>query len=233
MTVAPASATMKKTVLIIGILVIGAAAVVCFLAWNVFDYAGRPFRNDISEKAITVFPGQHFKMIARQLEKAGITRDSLRFKLFARFKGYDKRIKAGEYRLSAALSPKQILEIMVSGKVALYRITIPEGYNLIQIAGIVSEMGLTDTQAFVQAAVDPAIVTRTGGGSRLVGRIPVSGYVSFSQRVALGRDYGRHGESLSRGIFGRVADAGPPNGHAIASGRHPGIYYRKRDRCGI
>ena len=162
MTVAPASATMKKTVLIIGILVIGAAAVVCFLAWNVFDYAGRPFRNDISEKAITVFPGQHFKMIARQLEKAGITRDSLRFKLFARFKGYDKRIKAGEYRLSAALSPKQILEIMVSGKVALYRITIPEGYNLIQIAGIVSEMGLTDTQAFVQAAVDPAIVHALG-----------------------------------------------------------------------
>jgi UPF0755 protein len=160
--VTPFSAIMKKIIAIIGILVIGSAALLLVMAWNVFDYAAQPSGNDISEKIITVLPGQHFKMIASRLEVAGIIRDSLRFKLFARFKGYDKRIKAGEYRLSAVLSPKQVLEIMVSGKVALYRITIPEGYNLVQIAGIVSKMGLTEAPAFIRYANDSAIVNALG-----------------------------------------------------------------------
>jgi UPF0755 protein len=153
---------MKKTIAIISILVIGSAALLCGLAWNIFNYAAQPSGNDISEKIFIVLPGQHFKMIAVHLEETGIIRDSLRFKLFARFKGFDKRIKAGEYKLSTALSPKQVLEIMVSGKVALYRITIPEGYNLVQIAGIVSEMGLTDGPAFIRSANDTAIVKALG-----------------------------------------------------------------------
>jgi len=158
----PFPTIMKKTVAIISIFIIGASALLCFLAWNIFDYAAQSSGNDISEKVITVLPGQHFKMIASQLEGAGIVRDSLKFKLFARFKGYDKRIKAGEYRLSSVLSPKQVLEIMVSGKVALYRITIPEGYNLVQIAGIVSEMGLAEEPVFIRTAIDPVIVNALG-----------------------------------------------------------------------
>jgi len=153
---------MKKIIVILIILVVGSAALLGILIWNVFDYAAQSSGNDISERVITVLPGQHFKMIASQLEEAGIIGDSLRFKLFARFKGYDKRIKAGEYRLSAALSPKQVLEIMVSGKVALYKITIPEGYNLVQIAGIVSKMGLAEASVFIQSATDPAIVKALG-----------------------------------------------------------------------
>ena len=153
---------MKKIIVIIAILVISSAVLLGSLAWKVFDYAAQPSGNDISEKVISVLPGQHFKMIASQLEGAGIIRNSLRFKLFARFKGYDKRIKAGEYRLSSALSPKQVLEIMVSGKVALYKITIPEGYNLAQIAGIVSKMGLAEAPVFIRAATDPAIANALG-----------------------------------------------------------------------
>ncbi len=153
---------MKKTIAIIAILVLGTAALLGIPAWNVFDYAAQPSGNDISEKLITVLPGQHFKMIAHQLASSGIITDSIRFKLFARFKGYDKRIKAGEYRLSAALSPKQILEIMVSGKVALYRITIPEGYNLVQIADIVSKMGLAEAAGFIRSATDPEVVNALG-----------------------------------------------------------------------
>ncbi len=153
---------MKKTIAIISIFIISSATLLCVLVWSIFNYAAQSSGNDISEKVITVLPGQHFKMIASQLEGAGIIRDSLRFKLFARLKGYDKRIKAGEYRLSNALSPKQVLEIMVSGKVALYRITIPEGYNLAQIAGIVSEMGFTEEPVFIQSATDPEIVNALG-----------------------------------------------------------------------
>ena len=162
MTATSFPANMKKIIVILIILVIGPVALLGILTWNVFDYADQSSGNDISERVITVLPGQHFKMIASQLEEAGVIRDSLKFKLFARFKGYDKRIKAGEYRLSAALSPKQVLEIMVSGKVTLYRITIPEGYNLVQIAGLVSKMGLAEAPEFIRSARDPAVVNALG-----------------------------------------------------------------------
>lgn len=153
---------MKKSIVIISGLVIGPALLLGILAWNVFDHVARPSGSDISEKIFTVLPGQHFETIASQLEAGGIIRDSFRFKLFARFKGYDKRIKAGEYRLSAALSPRQVLEIMVSGKVALYKVTIPEGYNLEQIASIVSKMGLAQAPDFIRSATDPATVSALG-----------------------------------------------------------------------
>jgi peptidoglycan lytic transglycosylase G len=163
---------MKKTILIICIILISTTAILLGLVWNIFDYAAQTSGKDISEKKFTVMAGQHFKMIAVQLEEAGIIRDSRRFKLFARFKGYDKRIKAGEYRLSSALSPKQVLEIMVSGKVALYKLTIPEGYNLVQIAGIVSKMGFTDTAVFIRSATDPEIAKSLG-----VAAISLEGYL--------------------------------------------------------
>ena len=162
MTATSFPANMKKIIVILIILVIGPAALLGILTWNVFYYADQSSGNDISERVITVLPGQHFKMIASQLEEAGVIRDSLKFKLFARFKGYDKRIKAGEYRLSAALSPKQVLEIMVSGKVTLYRITIPEGYSLAQIAGLVSKKGLAEAPEFIRSAGDPAVASALG-----------------------------------------------------------------------
>ena len=162
MAATPFPAIIKKPIAITAILVAGSLALLGVMAWSVFDYVDQPSGDDISEKVITVLPGQHFKMIASRLEEAGIVTDSVRFKLFARLKGYDKRIKAGEYRLSNALSPKQVLEIMVSGKVALYRVTIPEGYNLTQIAGIVSNMGLAEAPEFIRSATDPAIIGALG-----------------------------------------------------------------------
>jgi UPF0755 protein len=131
-------------------------------AWNLIDYASRSSGEDISELAFTVMPGQAFGTIADGLYQAGIIAETRRFKLFARLKGYDKRIKAGEYSLSSVLSPKQVLEIMVSGKVALHRLTIPEGYNLYQIAALLAEVGLIEAGEFVQAATDSATVKSLG-----------------------------------------------------------------------
>ena len=84
--------------------------------------------------------------------------DSVKFKLFARIKGYDKRIKAGRILLSSAMTPQKILETMVDGKVRLHRLTIPEGYNLIQIAQAVETAGFASEADFLKAATDPDLV---------------------------------------------------------------------------
>ncbi len=153
---------MKKTIIIIGAGIALCLVILGGLVWNLIDSASRSSGDNISEVAFTVVPGQAFSTIADRLYQAGIIANTRNFKLFARLKGYDKRIKAGEYRLSSVLSPKQVLEIMVSGKVALHRITIPEGFNLYQIADLVAKVGLSDAPEFIEAATEPETVRSLG-----------------------------------------------------------------------
>jgi len=54
-------------------------------------------------------------------------------RLKARFDGTARAIKAGEYRIPAAASTAKILDILVSGDVVEYRITIPEGLTTAQV----------------------------------------------------------------------------------------------------
>jgi UPF0755 protein len=74
----------------------------------------------------------------------------------------DKRVKAGEYLLSARLAPARIIEMMVGGKVILYKATIPEGYTLRQIAAVVAETKLVTTEDFLKVAEDAERVRSEG-----------------------------------------------------------------------
>jgi UPF0755 protein len=114
---------------------------------------GQPLR-----KIITIKRGQSFAATTQYLYREGLIKSPFRFRLLARVKGADKRIQAGEYLLSSELSPNKILETMVVGKVRLYKFTVPEGYNLKQIAEIISSAGFVTQEEFLKAATDPIFV---------------------------------------------------------------------------
>ncbi|MBA3035063.1 MAG: endolytic transglycosylase MltG [Desulfobacterium sp.] len=130
--------------------------VASFFIFDIITYANRPAGTDESFKIIVVKKGQAFKDTIYNLKQAGIIKDPLKFRLYAILNRYDKRIKTGEYTLSSSMSPALILDKMVKGKVNLYRITVPEGYNLQQIAGIVSEAGFGTKEDFLKIASDPS-----------------------------------------------------------------------------
>ena len=73
---------------------------------------------------------------------------------FARRATADTRIKAGEYLLSPSMSPREVLEKLVSGEVRLHRLTIPEGHTIVQIAEVVEKESLGSAAAFRAAARD-------------------------------------------------------------------------------
>jgi len=129
---------------------------------DLLQYADKPGDTDLMEKVVTVKPGQGFKAVSERLRESGIIKNPIKFKLFALIKGYDKRIKAGEYTLSSSMPPARILETMVSGKVRLYRITIPEGYNLRQLAAIIARAGFGSEADFLSAATDPSLAHQMG-----------------------------------------------------------------------
>jgi len=80
---------------------------------NILNYAHTPAGTEPVEKVMVVKSGQGFKSFSKMLRERGIIEHPAKFRLFARFKGYDKKIKAGEYGLSSAMTPNKILEIMV------------------------------------------------------------------------------------------------------------------------
>jgi UPF0755 protein len=124
--------------------------------------AGKPADTEPVQQVVIVKPGQGILVFSERLHKMGIINNLNEFKLFAYLKGYEKSIKAGEYILSSAMTPEEILEIVVNGKVRLHRLTIPEGYNLRQIARIVAEAGFGTEADFLRAATDADLVHTKG-----------------------------------------------------------------------
>ncbi|MEA3307760.1 MAG: endolytic transglycosylase MltG, partial [Elusimicrobiota bacterium] len=125
-------------------------------------YADKSTNADNSKKLVVILPGQNLSTIANCLDNTGIIKNPIKFKLLARIKGCDKKIKAGEYLFSSSMAPIQILKTMASGKVRLYKITIPEGYNLKQIASIISKAKLGTREDFLKAATDSSFACKHG-----------------------------------------------------------------------
>ena len=125
-------------------------------------YADVPTGGDPVKKVVIVHPGQRFAATTLKLQEMGIIRSPLKFKLLALIKRQDKRVKAGEYLFSSAMTPNHILNTLVSGKVQLHRFTVPEGYNLSQVASVVAMAGFGTETDFLKAAYDPRLAKQLG-----------------------------------------------------------------------
>lgn len=132
-----------------------------FIVWRgvvLYQFSHRPAGTNEEQEIIAVLPGEKFNALAAKLEQKGIIANTSDFKLLALVRGDDKRLKAGEFPLSAAMTPNQVLDALVDGKVYLYRLTIPEGYTLKQIASEVSGIDIGQADEFVAVATDPDYV---------------------------------------------------------------------------
>jgi len=121
-------------------------------------HALQPLNNKGENQTFEVKEGSTLNQIAVDLEKAHIIPNSTVFRLSGRFMGYDQRIKTGEYRLNSAMPPLKILEILEKGRTITYSITIPEGFNLNQIADLLEQKGLTRKTTFLEQAEDRSLV---------------------------------------------------------------------------
>jgi UPF0755 protein len=75
--------------------------------------------------------------VARLLEQNGVIASRYPFLLNYRLFYYPRKIMAGEYSLSSPIQSKDVLDILVKGKVVLHTVTIPEGLTGLEIAPLV------------------------------------------------------------------------------------------------
>ncbi len=154
---------MKKTLLFSLILLF---VIVCAAAGLIFElriYADTPASVNTSQNVlVNVRPGQTLTTTADNLRQAELIKSRWKFILMARIKNLDKHLKAGEYLLSAAMPPRQILEIIVKGAVNLHKLTVPEGYSISQIAELVENAKFGSKFDFIKTATDTRLASKNG-----------------------------------------------------------------------
>lgn len=153
--------------------------------------------------SFAVSPGQRFDLIVDQLHNHRLIRYPFKMKFMGRLKQYDRKIIAGEYNLSPAMTPEAILKQLVSGRVLMVRLTIPEGLNLRQIAHLVEQAGLGCRDEFYRAATDPELAAQLD-----IPADTVEGYL-FPETYFFSKDVGP--EQIIRFMAGQLGAAFTPD----------------------
>lgn len=83
--------------------------------------------------------GTSLQALAVRLAKEGTLDSPLTMALYGRLSGQARRIKAGEYDLAPGVTPSQLLQRLVEGRVRLHSLTIVEGWTVHDLLKAVGE----------------------------------------------------------------------------------------------
>jgi UPF0755 protein len=113
----------------VGVLLLLAAVVVGAEIWAGLRSLDAPL-NVASPVRFKVAIGSRFPHVAAELAAQGIVARPRTWVLYARWKGAANTIKAGEYEIEPGMTPRQLLDKIVSGQVLLHSITIIDGWRV-------------------------------------------------------------------------------------------------------
>lgn len=111
------------------------------------DVKGRPGKNMVT---ITITEGSGTVQIAELLQEHGVIRYPFWFRVASKLGGYDGSYQQGSFILSEKAGYKEIFKGLKNPENVLIRVTIPEGFELRQIADRLEEQGLIDRKRFFE-----------------------------------------------------------------------------------
>ncbi len=140
----------KFFLIIAGLLLFGAG----FVMLNQLQ----PIGNFSRVVIVDIAEGASLSDVAERLHRQNLIKSDWAFVWMGRLEGLDRRIISGEYEFHGGMSPSIILEKIIKGEVLQHTVTIPEGFSMSQIADLLHEQRLTDRDAFLRYARDPAFI---------------------------------------------------------------------------
>jgi peptidoglycan lytic transglycosylase G len=109
---------------------------------------------------VIVPKGSSFAAATDSLERAGIVRFPLLFRIFARVKGDDRHIKPGTYLLKHGTPWSDVLSALNGGRGLVNTVTIPEGFSLNQIVPLLAQRLRVPVDSVTAAVTDTAQLAR-------------------------------------------------------------------------
>ena len=110
-----------------------AGVVLVGLALGAYLYWFSITRLSPQEIIYVVEPGVSLRAFAQKLHAQGVLPDAHSLVWLAYLKGQQRHLKTGEYRFRKGITPPQLLEQVVSGRVVEYPLTIIEGWTFKQV----------------------------------------------------------------------------------------------------
>lgn len=125
-----------------------------------------PERPGAEAVLFTIEEGESFSGVTRRLYGQGALSQRRPISIYAWVRRLDRRIKVGTYLLEAESRPKDILDKLVTGDVFKVSVTVPEGFMLNQIAGILASRVAIDSTVFAALTTDSTVLAGYGVGAR-------------------------------------------------------------------
>lgn len=139
------------------------ALIVAFLAaFEVWLFLRLPVSPHPKSTPVDIPPGTSAMSVANQLQAEGIIADAQAFYWLCRYRAAAHRIRAGEYAFPFPMTPDQVLDKLVQGKVVLHRVTLPEGSTIRDIARSLDREGLGRDADVSDLARDRAFIQSLG-----------------------------------------------------------------------
>ncbi|MEI6845941.1 MAG: endolytic transglycosylase MltG, partial [Candidatus Firestonebacteria bacterium] len=111
-------------------------------------------------KYLDVPKGYSASKISSLLKKESLIRSQIAFRALFYLRG--GRMKAGEYEISPAMLPWNIISMLKNGKVVKHSVTIPEGFTVRQIAKLLGEKGLAREKRITELSLDKEFIAKCG-----------------------------------------------------------------------
>ena len=113
-------------------------------------------------RVFSIERGSSLAGVARALESDGLIRDARAFIAIAEWDKLSSKLRAGEYDVSPASTPRQILEHLTAGPTRMYPLSVPEGLRIRDVAERLAESGLVDAAEFEAVARNAEFVRSLG-----------------------------------------------------------------------
>ncbi|GKS64682.1 aminodeoxychorismate lyase [Nitrospira sp.] len=154
---------MTLRVLLTGIIAVVALAAT--VGYQMIRWAEEPVLSSSDHavnKIVVVAEGTTFLHVAALLEREELIRSRSAFVRLGKSQEADRKIQPGEYELNGAMPPADILSKLLTGRVLLHTVTIPEGYTVNQIADVLEERQISNRAEFLGLASDKAFMKTLG-----------------------------------------------------------------------
>lgn len=109
-----------------------------FSAWVGYKVS-KPVELPVVPYEISIERGSSVKAISRQLANAGVLPDAWSFVLLSRLMGVETSVKAGDYEITASISPFQLLQRITRGDSSQSEIRFIEGWTFSQLRRLLDE----------------------------------------------------------------------------------------------
>ncbi len=150
---------MKKLLAFFIVLVViaGAAAAAGYVVLARVDTTYRGYDSEAQD--VEIPPGASTRVIGERLVAAGVIRDTLTYRATLWITGEARRLKAGEYRFDAPMTPRDVITKIARGEVDLVQITFREGLTIAEMADVFAGQKVGTAAEFTAAASNAALIT--------------------------------------------------------------------------